>query len=58
MHFLEKNKENVRKHRDIRLVTIAERRNPLVSKPNYHKNFFFRKFVSHGNEKNKTNIHE
>ena len=28
--------ENVRKHRDIKLVTTDERRNKLVSKPNYH----------------------
>ena len=28
--------ENVRKHRDIKLVTTEERRNKLVSEPNYH----------------------
>ena len=28
--------ENVRKHRDIRLVTTDKRRNQLVSEPNYH----------------------
>ena len=28
--------ENVRKHRDIKLVTIDEKRNKLVSEPNYH----------------------
>ena len=28
--------ENVRKHRDIKLVTTDERRNQLVSEPNYH----------------------
>ena len=28
--------ENVRKHRDIKLVTIETRRNYLVSEPNYH----------------------
>ena len=28
--------ENVRKHRDITLVTTNKRRNQLVSKPNYH----------------------
>ena len=27
---------NVRKHRDIKLVTIDEKRNKLVSEPNYH----------------------
>ena len=28
--------ENVRKHRDIKLVTIEIRRNYLASEPNYH----------------------
>ena len=28
--------ENVRKHRDIKLVTTDEKRNKLVSEPNYH----------------------
>ena len=28
--------ENVRKHRDIKLVTTDKRRNKLVSEPNYH----------------------
>ena len=33
--------KNVRKHRDIKLVTTERRRNFLVSEPNYHtKNFF------------------
>ena len=31
-----KNIENVRNHRDIKLVTRDERRNKLVSEPNYH----------------------
>ena len=31
-----KTMENVRKHRDIKLVTTEERRNQLVSEPNYH----------------------
>ena len=33
--------ENVRKHRDIKLVTTDKRRNQLASEPNYHttKNF-------------------
>ena len=29
--------ENVKKHRDIKLVTTDKRRNHLVSEPNYHK---------------------
>ena len=33
---LEKSMENVRKHRDIKLVTTDKRRNQLVSEPNYH----------------------
>ena len=28
--------ENIRKHRDIKLVTIDKNRNKLVSEPNYH----------------------
>ena len=31
-----KTMENVRKHRDILLVTTDKRRNQLVSEPNYH----------------------
>ena len=31
-----KTMENVRKHRDIKLVTIDKRRNNLASEPNYH----------------------
>ena len=37
----EKTMENVRKHRDIKLVTIERRRNYLVSEPNYHTTKFF-----------------
>ena len=33
---LRKTMENVRKHRDIKLVTTDKRRNQLVSEPNYH----------------------
>ena len=31
-----KTMENVRKHRDIKLVATDEKRNKLVSEPNYH----------------------
>ena len=31
-----KTMENVRKHRDIKLVTTDNRRNQLVLEPNYH----------------------
>ena len=41
MLFLQKPMENVRKHRDIKLVTTDKRRNPLVSKPNYHATKLF-----------------
>ena len=33
-----KTMKNVRKHRDIKLVTTDKRRNQLVLEPNYHKN--------------------
>ena len=33
--------ENVRKHRDIKLVTTDKRRNQLVSEPNYHTTIWF-----------------
>ena len=36
-----KTMENVRKHRDIKLVTIDKRRNQLVSEPNYHTTKWF-----------------
>ena len=32
-----KTMENIRKHRDIKLVTTDKRRSKLVSEPNYHK---------------------
>ena len=33
--------ENVRNHRDIKLVTTDEKRNQLVPEPNYHKTKYF-----------------
>ena len=36
-----KTMENVRKHRDIKLVTADKRRNQLVSQPNYHTKKWF-----------------
>ena len=36
-----KTMENVRKHRNIKLVTTKRRRNYLVSEPNYHTTKFF-----------------
>ena len=41
MQFLEKLWKNVRKHRDIKLVTRERRRNYLVLEPNYHTTKFF-----------------
>ena len=35
--------ENVRKHRDIKLVATDKRRNQLVSEPNYHATRWFSK---------------
>ena len=32
----EKTMENLRKHRNIKLVTTDEKRNKLISEPNYH----------------------
>ena len=42
-------------NRDIKLVTTEARRSYLVSEPNYHTTifFFFCKFISHINEKEK-----
>ena len=36
-----KTMENVRKHRDIKLVTTHKRRNQLVPEPNYHTTKYF-----------------
>ena len=36
-----KTMENVRKHRDSKLVTTERRRNYLISEPNYHTTKFF-----------------
>ena len=36
-----KTMENVRKHRDIKLVTTERRRSYLVSEPNFHTTKFF-----------------
>ena len=40
-----KTMENVRKHRDIKLVTTERRRNYLVSKPNYLTTKFFTEYL-------------
>ena len=41
MQFFERLMENVRKHRNIKLVITERRRNYLVSEPNYHTRKFF-----------------
>ena len=38
-----KTMENVRKHRDIKLVTRDKRRNQIVLEPNYHTKNIFQK---------------
>ena len=47
----EKTMENVRKHRDIKLLTTEARKNYLGSEPNYHITKIFWKFISNRNEK-------
>ena len=39
--FLGKTMENVRKHRNIKLVTADKRRNHLASEPSYHTKKYF-----------------
>ena len=46
MQYLEKTMENVRKHRDIKLVTTDKRRNQLLSEPNYHTTKWFSEKLS------------
>ena len=41
MQFLKKTLENIRKYRDIKLVTIERKRNYLVSESNYHTTKIF-----------------
>ena len=43
IQFLEKTMENVRKHRNIKLVTTERGSNYLVSEPNYHATKCFTK---------------
>ena len=40
-----KTRENVRKHRDVKLVTTGRRENYLVSEPTYHTTKFFTEYV-------------
>ena len=50
-----KTMENIRKHRDIKLVTTDKKRNKLVSEPNYHKINYISEDLSII-EKNKTKV--
>ena len=50
-----KTMKNVRKHRDIKLVTTKRRSNYLVSEPNYHTTKFYTEYQ---NEKKNTNTYE
>ena len=47
-----KTMENMRKHRDIKLVTTERRKNYLVSEPNYHTTKFFTEHLLAINEEN------
>ena len=47
--------ENLRKHRDIKLVTRDKRRNRLVSEPNYHTTKWFSEHLI-GIEMKKTEV--
>ena len=49
-----KTMENVKKLRDIQLVTTNKRKNYLVSEPNYHTAKYFRNSISNRNEKDKS----
>ena len=51
-----KTMENVRKHRDIKLVTTDRRRSHLVSEPNYHTTKFFTEHLLAVEMKKKTEI--
>ena len=48
--------ENVRKYRDIKVVTTGRRRNYLVSEPNYHTKKYFKENVLAIEMKKKTQI--
>ena len=53
--FFGKTMENVRNHRDIKLVTTEKQRRKLISKPNYHTTkHFSENFVGNRNEKDKS----
>ena len=49
-----KTMENVRNHRDIKIVTTNRQRSILVSKANYHTTKHFKKSVDNRNEKDRS----
>ena len=54
-----KRMENVRKHRDIKLVTTDKRRNGLVSEPNYDTaKWFSEKLLATEMKKTKVNMNK
>ena len=54
-----KTMENVRKHRDIKLVTTDKRRNQLASEPNYHTaKYFSENLLAIGMKKTKVKINK
>ena len=53
-----KTMENVRKHRDIKLVTTDKRRNQLVSEPNYHAIKWFSKNLAIEMKKTKVKMNK
>ena len=48
--------ENVRRHRDIKLVKAERSRNYLMSEPNYHTTMIFTEYLSAREMKKKTEI--
>ena len=56
MHFLEKIMENVRKHKDFKLVTMEVRRSYLISERNYHETKSFLENLLAIEMKKSTNI--
>ena len=54
-----KTMENVRKHRDIKLVTTDKKRNRLLSEPNYHtKKWFSEKLLAIEMKKTKVKMNK
>ena len=54
-----KTMEKVRKHRDIKLVTIERKRNYLVWEPNYHTTkFFIENLLAIEMKKNNSNVNK